>query len=110
MKPFFEIDALLAERHEEVGARVGIDDRLERDLRFRHRERRRGIDGVPPGRAEEVADDRRRGVEDVRRGLRRGAARLRYDCGDRGVRRSGGGSLSCLNARSLDLERRQPAS
>ena len=37
---FFELDAFLAERDEEVGARVGIDDRLERRLRLVHLERR----------------------------------------------------------------------
>ena len=37
---FLELHAFLAEREEEIGARIRIDDRLERDFRFRHLERR----------------------------------------------------------------------
>ena len=63
---FFDVDALLAERDEEVGTRVGIDDGLERRFRLVERERRIGRHLIAAGRAEEIADDRHVGVEDLR--------------------------------------------
>jgi hypothetical protein len=61
-----DVDALVREREEQVGARVRVDDRLERDLRLLELERLGRHDGVVPGRREEVADDRDRGVEERR--------------------------------------------
>ena len=45
---FLDADAFLAERDEEVGARIRIDDRLERRFRFVHLERRIGWTGFLP--------------------------------------------------------------
>ena len=42
---FLEIDAFLAERHEEIPARVRIDDRLQADLRLMHLQRRERLQG-----------------------------------------------------------------
>ena len=67
-EPFFDADALLAERDEEIGARVGIDNRLERRLRFVQLEGGLRLDLIAAGGAEEVADDRHVGIEDLRVG------------------------------------------
>ena len=72
-EPFLELDALLAKRQEEIGAGVRIDDRLERHLGLGHLQRRRRVDVVLSGGAEEVADHGHVGVEDLRR---RGARRV----------------------------------
>ena len=63
---FFEIDALFAERNEEVGARVGIDHGLKGRLRFVHLERRIGIGEVAARGAQEIADDGNVRIEDLR--------------------------------------------
>ena len=81
-EPFLEVDAFLAERNEEIGARVRVDDRLERDLRFVHLERRNRVDVVRPGGAEKIADDRDVRVEHLavvhrRAERRRGLGRRR---------------------------------
>ena len=55
-----------AEREEEIGARVRIDDRLERRFRLVHLQRRTRVDVVFPGRAEKVADDGDVRIEDFR--------------------------------------------
>ena len=51
---------------EEISARVGIDDRLERRLRFVQPERRRRVDRVRAASSEEVPDHRDVRVEDFR--------------------------------------------
>ena len=95
---FFDADAGLAEREEEVGARVGIDDGLERCLGFRKRHRRLRPHGVAPRRAKEIADDGHVGVEDLRRrrnvavNRQRSAGAAGALCTRRHLRRCGGGS------------------
>src|SRR6266545_1514350 len=81
---FLDVDAFRAEGDEEVGARVGVDDRLDSQLGFAELRGGEVLDGVVAADREEVADHRDGGVE-VIRGLRRpaGAARL-------GLRRGGG--------------------
>ena len=59
----FQIDALLAEGEEEIGAGVGVDDFLEADFAFVHFERRRGASAVIAGGADEIADHADIGVE-----------------------------------------------
>ena len=92
----FEIDAFFAERDEEIGACVRIDDGLERHLRLGHLQRRLRVHRVPAGGAEEVADDRRRRIEDVRRRRRRLAGRLRCRPGSGSAgTAAGGGAGAC---------------
>ena len=67
MKPSSTPDLLGTEGEEEVGARVGVDDRLERQLRLRaSRATARRLPGVLPIDADEVADRGDVGVEDLR--------------------------------------------
>ena len=106
-----DIDALLAKRNKEVGARVGVDDGLERRLGFVHLEGRIGIDSVPACGAEEVADDRHVGIEhlgaahgrtcrpvDGQRAARTaGSCRAGWHLRLRRGRRHGRGSLAALD-------------
>ena len=62
---FLERDALLAERQEEVGAGIRIDDALKRRFGLVHLERRLGIDGIVARGPEEIADDRDVRIEDL---------------------------------------------
>ena len=78
-KPFLDIHALFSERNEEVGARVRIDDRLERRFRLVHLQRTRMVaqaerirlHAIVAGGAEKVADHRHVGIEDLRSRCRR---------------------------------------
>jgi hypothetical protein len=66
-EPLFQVHSLLAEGHEEIGPRVGIDDRLKRGLGLRHLQRWLGADLVVARRTQKVANDRDVGIEDFRR-------------------------------------------
>ena len=101
-----EIDALLPERHEEVGAGVGIDDRLEGGLRLGHLQRGTRIDRVPAGRAEEVPDHGDVGVEDLR-GRRRCAVDRQRPRRTAGASGAGRHFDRCLLGRVLRLLHRR---
>ncbi len=79
-----ELDALLAESEEHVGACVGIDDGLEGELGLAQLRGRQVLHGVVAADREEITDQRDAGIEVVR-GLRRPAGgrrdRLRRRCG-----------------------------
>ncbi len=63
---FLDAHLLGTEGEEEVGARVRVDDRLERELRLLEAQRRLSAPGRRAHDAHEVADGRHVGVEDLR--------------------------------------------
>ena len=110
-EPFLELDAFLAERDEEVGARIRIDDRLERRFRFVHLERRARIDRVSSRGAKEVADHRHVRVEHLDVGERCSLPDFgRAQAALRPARPGGAAAVSSpapLNCRQLRFERAQ---
>ncbi len=105
-KRFLDFDAVVVEREEDVGAGVGVHDRLEGDLGLTDLEGGRRLHGIVSRRGQEVADQGDRGVEEGRIDDRRGSRgwrrclgrrwlgcrcglRLRRGC-RRGRRRGGG--------------------
>ena len=71
-EPFLEIDAFLAKRQEEIGARVRVDDRLERRFGLAHLERVLGCTAFVPAAPRKLPMTAMSGIEDLRR--RRGRA------------------------------------
>src|SRR6185369_5478631 len=100
-EPFLEVDALLTEREEEIGARVRVDDGLKRDLRFVHLERRRRVHRVLARGAEEIADHSHVGIEHFRVADRGSVSRQRL----RRLRRCSGGRRRLGDRRRLDRRR-----
>jgi hypothetical protein len=97
-EPFLEVDSLLAERQKKVGARIRVDDRLERHFRLRHVQRRFRPNLVRTRRPEEVADHGHVRIEDLRR-CRHVAVQRQRSSGPAGTR-SAGGNLHCWRLRS----------
>src|SRR5258706_10605881 len=90
-----EVDALLTERDEKIRARVRIDDRLKRRLRFVHLKGRIWIDLVPAGGAQEVANHSHVGIEHFGPAYRRTRCAVDGQCPARTTRAArAGGCLS----------------